>query len=108
MTCSPAEHALCDLITAVSEKDLVGNVFAHLVDAGDRGAVTELVDALSLLDAGQMASDERRWHVALLRLHLTAVVLPRWWPQDDPGHIVYREFIIGDRVQRVAIRAGTR
>lgn len=108
MTCNPAEHALCDLITAVSEQDLVGNVFAHLVDPTDRGAVTDAVDALAMLDVGQVASDERRWHVALLRLNVTSVILPRWWPQDDPGHIVYREFLIGDRVQRVAIRAGTR
>jgi hypothetical protein len=107
MHATPVEHALCDLISAVSGANLCGNVFVHLLDPSDRAAVAKAVDALLLLEPGQRASDGASWDVALLRLQVNSVVLPAWWPRADPGEITLREFLIDYRVQSVAIRAGT-
>ncbi|MGZ3183195.1 MAG: hypothetical protein ACXU8N_12210 [Telluria sp.] len=106
MGCSPAEHVLCDFVSAVSAGDLVGNVFAHFRDPGDRAAVQRALDALALLDPGQSAGDDGRWHVALLRLGVTCVPPPGWWPSGEGGILAHREFILGGRVQRVAVRVG--
>ena len=104
MTCGPAELALCEFISAVSECDLAGNVFAHLADPCDREAVRAAVDALALLEPGQCAGDAARWHVHVLRLGVTAAPPPPWWQAGQPGGIVQREFLISGRVQRVALR----
>jgi hypothetical protein len=107
MGCTPAEHVLCDFVSAVSEGDLVGNVFAHFRDPEDRAAVQCALEALALLDPGQSAGDAGRWHVALLRLGVTCVPPPGWWPGREAGTLVHREFILGGRVQRVAVRVGS-
>lgn len=107
MHASPTEHVLCDLISAVSEANLCGNVFVHLLDPADRAAVSQVVDALLLLEPGQRASDGASWDVAFLRLQVNSALLPAWWPRADPGAITMREFLIDYRVQSVAIRAGT-
>lgn len=104
MDCGAAQHALCDFISAVSECDVAGNLFVHLADAADRGAILEALDALALLEAGQSAGDARRWHVCVLRLGVTSAPPPPWWPTAQSGRLVHREFLINGRVQRVALR----